>query len=164
MALEKARVQLLDPSSGAVLAEVDVFTSATVVSYINNNRTVRDFRGIPAGTTFAEASETSVQDILDDIQAQLLSRAKAYRDANTKQIDTKEDFYAFFTPKNERKPEIHGGFAVANYDGSAEVEDMLRKDLKVTVRCIPLDGGAPTGKCIFTGNEGKYRAVFAKSY
>ena len=67
MALEKARVQLLDPSSGAVLAEVDVLTSATVVSYVNNNKTVRDFRGIPAGTSFTEASETSVQDILDDI-------------------------------------------------------------------------------------------------
>ena len=116
-------------------------------------------QSIPRAEFIAKAA-----DILDDIQAQLLSRAKAYRDANTKQIDTKEDFYAFFTPKNERKPEIHGGFAVANYDGSAEVEDMLRKDLKVTVRCIPLDGGAPTGKCIFTGNEGKYRAVFAKSY
>ena len=42
---------------------------------------------------------------------------------------------------------------------------MLRKDLKVTVRCIPLEGGKPKGdKCIFTGNPAKYRAVFAKSY
>ena len=46
MALEKARVQLLDPDTGKVLAEVDVLTSAPVVSYVNDNATVRDFRGI----------------------------------------------------------------------------------------------------------------------
>ena len=65
MALEKARVQLLDPNTGAVIAEVDVLTSAPVVAYVNNNTTVRDFRGIPAGTSFTEESETSVQDVLD---------------------------------------------------------------------------------------------------
>ncbi len=106
----------------------------------------------------------TVADTLAQIQGNLLARAKAYRDANTVEISSKDDFYAYFTPKNEKKPEIHGGFAVANYDGSAEIEDMLRKDLKVTVRCIPLEGGAPTGKCIFTGKNAKYRAVFAKSY
>ena len=67
MALEKARVQLLDPDTGKVIAEVDVLTSAPVVSYVNDNSTVRDFRGIPAGTTFKESEEKSVQDVLDDI-------------------------------------------------------------------------------------------------
>lgn len=67
MALEKARVQLLDPDTGKVIAEVDVLTSAPVVSYVNDNATVRDFRGIPAGTTFKESEEKSVQDVLDDI-------------------------------------------------------------------------------------------------
>ena len=67
MALQKARVQLLDPETGKVVAEVDVLTSAPVVSYINDNVVVRDFRGIPAGTTFAESEEKSVQDVLDDI-------------------------------------------------------------------------------------------------
>ena len=67
MSLEKARVQLLDPQTGAVLAEVDVLTSAPVVSYTNDKKVVRDFRGIKAGTSFPEASETSVKDILDDI-------------------------------------------------------------------------------------------------
>jgi len=106
-----------------------------------------------------------VADILQSIQDNLFARAKKYRDENMMEISSKEDFYKYFTPKNEKKPEIHGGFAIADYDGSAEVEDMLRKDLRVTVRCIPLDGGQPKGaKCIFTGNPAKYRAIFAKSY
>lgn len=103
--------------------------------------------------------------LLQEIQDNLFARAKKYRDENSAEITNKEDFYAYFTPKNEKKPEMHGGFAFADYDGSEEVEDMLRKDLKVTVRCIPLEGGKPKGdKCIFTGNPAKYRAVFAKSY
>ncbi|MBO5255303.1 MAG: hypothetical protein J6B07_05700 [Opitutales bacterium] len=102
--------------------------------------------------------------LLQEIQDNLLAKALAYRQENTTEISSKDDFYAYFTPKNEKKPEIHGGFAIANYDGSEEVEDMLRKDLKVTVRCIPLEGSEPTGKCIFTGKEAKYRAIFAKSY
>lgn len=102
--------------------------------------------------------------LLQEIQDTLLARARAYRDANTVEITSKEDFYKYFTPQNEKKPEIHGGFAVADYDGSEEVEDMLRKDLKVTVRCIPLEGGEPKGACIFTGKPAKYRAIFSKSY
>lgn len=106
----------------------------------------------------------TLPDTLQAIQDNLFARAKKYRDENMVEIASKDDFYAYFTPKNENKPEIHGGFAIADYDGSEEVEDMLRKDLRVTVRCIPLDGGEPKGKCIFTGNEAKYRAIFAKSY
>lgn len=107
---------------------------------------------------------STVADILQNIQDSLFARAKKYRDENMVEISSKEDFYKYFTPQNEKKPEIHGGFAVADYDGSEEVEDMLRKDLRVTVRCIPLEGGEPKGNCIFTGKPAKYRAIFAKSY
>lgn len=106
----------------------------------------------------------TVADILKNIQDALFARALKYRQENTKIINSKEEFYAFFTPKNEAKPEIHGGFALAYYDGSAEVEEMLRRDLKVTVRCIPLEGDKTEGTCIFTGKPAKGRVVFAKSY
>ncbi len=106
----------------------------------------------------------NVASILQDIQDSLFARAKKYRDENTVEISDKQEFYNYFTPKNEKKPEIHGGFAVADYDGTPEVEDMLRKDLRVTVRCIPLEGWQPKGNCIFTGKPAKYRAIFAKSY
>src|SRR5213076_702508 len=38
--------------------------------------------------------------ILEEMQAGLLAKATVYRDANTVRIDTKEEFYAFFTAKN----------------------------------------------------------------
>ena len=67
MALEKARVQLLNPDTGAVITEVDILTTGSCVSYVNDNATVSDFRGIPAGTTFKEGDNVSVSDVLDKL-------------------------------------------------------------------------------------------------
>ena len=79
-------------------------------------------------------------------------------------IDTKEEFYAFFTAKNKERPEIHGGFALAHWNGSREVEDKIKEDLKVTIRCIPMNGEDEPGKCIITGEPSPRRVIFAKSY
>ena len=38
------------------------------------------------------------------------------------------------------------------------------KALKVTVRCVPLDGEDEEGRCIFTGRPSKRRGLFAKAY
>ena len=102
--------------------------------------------------------------ILESIQANLLAKATAYRDANTVQIDTREAFYEFFTAKNAGKPEIHGGFALAHWNGSREVEEQIKNDLKVTIRCIPSDAPEEDGRCILTGEPSRRRVVWAKSY
>jgi len=102
--------------------------------------------------------------ILEEIQAGLLARATAYRDANTVKIDGKDAFYAFFTPRNSEKPEIHGGFALAHWNGSREVEEKIKEDLKVTIRCIPFGAPEEDGKCILTGEPSRRRVVWAKSY
>jgi len=103
-------------------------------------------------------------DELDSIQDGLLAKAKQFREENSRVINSKEDFYEYFTPQNKEKPEAHGGFAWAHYSGEAEVEEMIRQDLAVTVRCIPFDDGQEPGTCIFTGKPSKQRVVFAKSY
>jgi prolyl-tRNA synthetase len=106
----------------------------------------------------ATATET-----LDSIQQSLLDRATKFRDANTRKIDSKQEFYDFFTPKSAEKPEIHGGFALAHWNGSRDVEEQIKNDLKVTIRVVPL-GAAEPGKCIFTGEPSPRRVVWAKSY
>jgi prolyl-tRNA synthetase len=108
-----------------------------------------------------------VVEMLDSIQATLLQRATEFRDANTRAIDSKEEFYAFFTPKDSAKPEIHGGFALTHWDGSRAVEEDIKKDLKVTIRCIPFDDPASPpepGTCPFTGNPSPRRVIWAKAY
>jgi prolyl-tRNA synthetase len=102
--------------------------------------------------------------ILADIQKNLYDRALAYRDENTKPIDTREDFYAFFTPKNAERPEIHGGFARSHWCGSGDCEAKIKEDLKVTIRCIPFDGEAEEGACVCCGKPSGKRVLWAKSY
>jgi prolyl-tRNA synthetase len=106
-------------------------------------------------------------ELLDSIQQNLFDRAKQFRDTHTRVIDSKEEFYDFFTPKDSSKPEIHGGFALAHWNGSREVEERIKDDLKVTIRCIPLEDTAKpaeAGTCIFSGGPSRGRVVWAKSY
>jgi len=106
----------------------------------------------------------TVTDLLDDIQKGLFDRALAYREAHTRIIDTKEEFYDFFTPKNREKPEVHGGFALCHWNGSPVVEEIVKKELNVTIRCIPMDSDNEAGSCVITGEPSKRRVIFAKSY
>src|SRR6266404_5359500 len=102
-------------------------------------------------------------EILMSIQQNLYDRAKKFQEANTRVIESKKEFYDFFTARNANKPKIHGGFALAHWNGSHEVEEQIKNDLKVTIRVIPFGDGEP-GRCIFTGAPSRQRVVWAKSY
>ncbi len=119
--------------------------------------------GEKKGVSRSEFVQT-VGELLNEIQANLLNRARAFRDENTKRIDTKDDFYSYFTPKNADRPEIHGGFALTHWDGTEETAEQISKDLKVTIRCIPFNGEAEEGVDPFSGKPSKQRVVWAKSY
>ena len=115
--------------------------------------------------SYPQASFPSeVPALLQAIHEGIYQRALEFRNTNTRTIDSKEEFYAWFTPANEAKPEVHGGFALAHWNGSAEVEAKIKEDLKVTIRCIPFEENAQPGTCIFTGEPSAQRVVFAKSY
>ncbi|NQU41196.1 MAG: proline--tRNA ligase [Lentisphaerae bacterium] len=106
-----------------------------------------------------------VPELLEEIQAALFDRAKAFMDEHTRAIDEWEAFVAFFTPENEEKPESHGGFALSHWCESEACEKRINDDLKVTIRCIPGDRGADgTGMCVACGKPSPGRVVFAKSY
>jgi prolyl-tRNA synthetase len=105
----------------------------------------------------------TVAKTLDEIQHALLARAIQFREENTQRFDNLKDFEAYFTPKNADDPEIHGGFAMSHFVESPEMDEKL-KQLKVTVRCLPLNAPVEPGQCIFTGQPSTRRGVFAKSY
>ena len=98
----------------------------------------------------------SVVDQLEGIQKNLYQKAKAFRDSRVKEINTKDEFYNFFKKET--------GFASCHWSGDPAVEEMVQKDLSVTIRCIPLDGPKEEGTCPFTGNPSLQRVLFAKSY
>jgi len=104
---------------------------------------------------------------LQDLQDGLLARARAFRAEHTKIIDSKDEFYAYFTAPagtdaNAPVP-IHGGFAMTHFSGDVAVEKQVKDDLGVTVRCIPLGDGEP-GVCPFSGQPSAKRVVWAKAY
>jgi prolyl-tRNA synthetase len=135
----------------------DLEKNAVEVS--RRDQAVRAKESMPVEEFVARAPE-----ILGSIQNSLYQRAKEFRDANTRVIESKKDFYDFFTLKNAAKPEIHGGFALAHWNGSREVEEQIKNDLKVTIRVVPLNDSPEPGKCIFTGEPSARRVVWAKSY
>jgi prolyl-tRNA synthetase len=102
--------------------------------------------------------------ILDDIQSNLFARACRFRDTHTRRVDERKDFYDWFTPQNQEKPEIHGGFAMSHWCGDGSCEAKIKEDLNVTIRCIPLEPQKETGRCICCGKPSDRRVVFAKAY
>jgi prolyl-tRNA synthetase len=113
---------------------------------------------------FAQLPEEIVR-VLEEIQNNYYNQAKAYLDKNIyTHIENFEQLKAFFTPKNEAKPEPHGGFVLAKWCGDPATEALLA-ELKVTIRCIPLNQSGTVGTCILTGRPGAtIDAIFAKSY
>jgi prolyl-tRNA synthetase len=101
---------------------------------------------------------------LEEIQEGLFAEAKAFRDRHIyTNLRTFDELKAFFTPKNSDKPEIHGGFVLAKWCGDPATEELL-KELKVTIRCLPLKQSGEAGTCILTGRPAALDAIFAKSY
>ncbi|WP_068468698.1 proline--tRNA ligase [Candidatus Protochlamydia phocaeensis] len=102
--------------------------------------------------------------MLEEIQQNYYNEAKAYRDAHIyRHIENFEQMREFFTPKSEEKPEIHGGFVLAKWCGDPATEEMLA-ELKVTIRCLPIEQSGTKGRCVLTGREATLDAIFAKSY
>src|SRR5690606_19966692 len=100
--------------------------------------------------------------LLQEIQDGLFDRASKFRAQHTQRIDSKADFYAYFTPErhDENAPTpIHGGFALTHFSGDTALEQTIKDELGVTVRCIPLDGAAEPGTCPFTNRPSPRRVV-----
>jgi prolyl-tRNA synthetase len=102
--------------------------------------------------------------MLTEMQENYYLKAKNYMIENTKIIDDKSSFYQYFTPQNSNQPEIHGGFCHSHWCGNPECEASIKNELKVTIRCIPLDAVEEKGKCVYCGKESSRRVLFAKSY
>lgn len=115
-------------------------------------------------TLSVDALYSGVSNILEEMQTGYYQQALSYRNEHLyRDIKDFKEFSNFFTPKNADKPEIHGGFVLAKWCGDPETETLLA-DLKVSIRCLPLEQSGTEGKCILTGRPATLDAIFAKSY
>lgn len=101
-----------------------------------------------------------VAKLLDEIQNNLLQRARQRMKDLTTKVDTWEQFVDVIDNK--------GGFAYAHWDGTSETEERIKELTKATTRCIPFVspfGDEETaGNCILTGKPSRRRVLFAKAY
>ena len=132
---------------------------ASAVFVARRDKPHRDKRSI-SRQEFVE----NVVETLDDIQKSLFDKASKFRDDNTVEIHSKDDFYDFFTSKNKSGSDIHGGFAISYWNGDPAIEEKIKNELAVTIRCIPFTEEQETGPCVITGQPGKHKVVFGKSY
>ncbi len=114
--------------------------------------------------TSKETLPADITGILDDIQRTIYQRARKYRDENIVRIDSKEAFYDYFKQKGKDESGFQGGFVLAHWNGDPAVEEKIKNDLKVTIRCIPFDEPEEEGKCIITGEPSRKRVLFGKAY
>ncbi len=102
-----------------------------------------------------EGLDLFIENLLGEIQTNLFERAKAFRAANTKKVDTYEEF----------KSQIDGGgFFLAHWDGTKETESKIKEETQATIRCIALDQESEEGVCMVTGKPSTGRVIFAKAY
>ncbi len=94
---------------------------------------------------------------LAEIQKSLFDRAATLRTSATVELNSLSEFNDYFA---ESAP---GGLAYCHFADGPVMEEKL-KELKCTVRCVPLDAPRETGKCIFTGEPSPQRGVFARAY
>jgi prolyl-tRNA synthetase len=106
---------------------------------------------VPLGGAAARIGE-----LLQAIQKALFDRARAFRDANTHEVNSYDEF--------RQRIEEPGGFLLAHWDGTRETEDRIAQETRATIRCIPFDRKQEAGQCMVTGQPSEGRVVFARAY
>jgi prolyl-tRNA synthetase len=115
----------------------------------------RDQPGKPGKKILSQQNlAAQVGELLDEIQAALLAKATAFRDAN---IHEPRDY-------EHLKEIVLGGWAYSWWCGSKECEAKVKEDTKATTRCIPLQQPAGSGPCVVCGGESKERVYFSRAY
>jgi prolyl-tRNA synthetase len=97
-----------------------------------------------------------VINLLDEIQANIFNRAKAFRDDHITEANTWDEFVQLLDNKT--------GFISAHWDGTPETEEKIKEQTKATIRCIPLNNKQEAGTCILSGNPSTQRVLFARAY
>lgn len=98
----------------------------------------------------------SINQLLADIQINIYTKAKKFRDTHTTRVDSYDEF--------KRVLDNEAGFVLAHYDGTSETEERIKDETKATVRCLALNEPDEDGVCMVTGQPSARRAYFARAY
>jgi len=97
-----------------------------------------------------------IEALLVDIQNTIYQKALRFREENTREANSYQEFKELLDTK--------AGFISAHWDGTPETEKRIKDETKATIRCIPLNNKLETGICMLTGNPSAQRVLFARAY
>jgi prolyl-tRNA synthetase len=103
-----------------------------------------------------DASRAWLVDRLDQMQRDMLARARAFRDTSTRKAESYDELKRIVTTE--------GGFVRCFFKPDRAVEAKIKDETKATVRCIPLDQSGLSGRCIYTGEPTDTEVLFAIAY
>jgi prolyl-tRNA synthetase len=101
-----------------------------------------------------EGLAETVANLLNEIQQNLLDKATRFRDENTHDVDTLDDF----------KQAVTTGFARVWWAGDNDEEQRVKEETKATIRCFPFDQPGGSGTCFYTGRPADQIAIFGRAY
>ncbi len=102
-----------------------------------------------------EGIESHIKNLLDDIQKNILEKARKYRDEHIYVCDDYSEF-------KERIKD--SGFFLCHWDGTAETEAKIKEDTQATIRCVPYMFEQTPGVDMVSGKPSKCRVLIARAY
>ena len=96
-----------------------------------------------------------VEQLLEDIQANIYKKALDFRNAHIYECDNCEEF-------KERIKD--GGFFLCHWDGTAETEAKIKEETQATIRCVPFMFEQTPGVDMVSGKPATQRVIIARSY
>ena len=100
--------------------------------------------------------DAKVGELLEQMQKDMLERARAHRDNHTYTATTYEEFKDTI----ENRP----GFVKAMWCGDQACEDKIKEDTTATSRCMPFAQEKLSDKCVCCGRPAKTMVYWGKAY
>ncbi|MBS7632560.1 proline--tRNA ligase [Candidatus Bathyarchaeota archaeon] len=107
-------------------------------------------------TVKQEEAVDAIIKLLDEIQNQMLTKAKKTLKEKTTNVKTYEEFKKTLNTK--------GGFIRASWCAEADCEEKIKEETGATIRLEPLEKEAVFSNCIYCGKEAKKVVYFARAY
>ena len=96
-----------------------------------------------------------IPNLLENIQQGLFEQALKFREENTHNIESYDEF---------KRVIKKGGFVRCGWDGTEKTETRVKEETKATIRCIPFDENPSGLTCVFSGQPAKHEVIYAKAY
>ena len=95
-----------------------------------------------------------IPNLLENIQQGLFEQALKFREENTHNIESYDEF---------KRVIKKGGFVRCGWDGTEKTETRVKEETKATIRCIPFDENPSGLTCVFSGHPAKHEVIYAKA-